>query len=603
MYQSLKKLYSEFSQQEKRRLLLLSILIIITALVQVVGIASIFPFISAAADPSVVDRSEYLLRAKTYFEITDNRDFIVLLGGIVLFTLVLTNAFLAFSTWVTMRFVINLELNLSFRLLQSYLNESYSFHLKRNSAELLKNVTSEVSRVIMGIINAINVVSKGITAFFILGLLVLVDPVVAMFVGFVLGASYIFIYWSIRLKIRRIGALLIVLSSDRMRYINESLGGFKELTVLGRCHYYLKQFRDVSKEILQHQVFYRASVDLPRYLLETIAFGGILAVTIYLVAVKDNGQTVLPMISLYGFAGYRLMPALQGIFQSAAGLKHDIAVIDLFYDDIKGTSSLPFDINHEELIKEEPLQLNTSLVLDDICFHYPEVKKQAVSHLSLTIKANTSIGIVGSSGSGKSTLVDIILGLVQSQQGSLSIDGKKLTDDNLRNWQNNIGYVPQVIFLADSTISENIAFGVPVNKISQQAVEKAAKMANLHDFIISELEEGYQTIVGERGIRLSGGQRQRIGIARALYHNPSVLILDEATSALDTPTEQAVMEAVYNLTHKKTILMIAHRLTTIKECDKIIILEKGQVMDSGTYNDLSENSVYFKKLLLKKLET
>jgi len=587
VYASLKKLYLEFSLQEKRHLLLLSILIIITALVQVVGIASIFPFISAASDPSIVDKNEYLLRVKTYLEITDNRDFIVLLGGVVLLTLVLTNAFLAFSTWVTMRFVVTTVHTLSFRMLQRYLDESYLFHLKRNSAELLKNLTSEIGRVVNGgIMSAINVVSKGFTAFCILMLLIIVDPMIALIVGLVLGLSYALVYWAIRLKITRIGIIVTQLFSDRMRYINESLGGIKELKVLGREKFYLKQFRDVSQEIIKHQVFNRAAVDLPRYLLETIAFGGILAMTIYLVAVKNDAQTVLPMISLYGFAGYRLMPALQGIFQSTATLKHDLAAVDLFYNDIKGTSSLPFNFNHETLANQESLVFTNNLVLDDICFHYPGVKKQAVDNLSLTIKANTSIGIVGSSGSGKSTLVDIILGLLHPQQGSLSVDGEKLTQDNLRRWQNNIGYVPQVIFLADSTISENIAFGIPVNEISQQAVETAAKMANLHDFIINELEEGYRTIVGERGIRLSGGQRQRIGIARALYHNPSVLILDEATSALDTPTEQAVMEAVYSLAHKKTIIMIAHRLSTVKSCDNLIWLERGRVKAEGEFDEL-----------------
>jgi len=480
-------------------------------------------------------------------------------------------------------------------MLQRYLDESYLFHLKRNSAELLKNLTSEINRVVNGgIMSAINVVSKGFTAFCILVLLILVDPMIALIVGLVLGVSYALVYWSIRLKLTHIGIIVTQLFSDRMRYINESLGGIKELKVLGREKYYLKQFRDVSQEIIKHQVFNRAAVDLPRYLLETIAFGGILAMTIYLVAVKNDAQTVLPMISLYGFAGYRLMPTLQGIFQSTATLKHDIAAVDLFYNDIKGTSSLPFNFNHETLVNEEPLVFTNNLVLDNICFHYPGVKKQAVDNLSLTIKANTSIGIVGSSGSGKSTLVDIILGLLHPQKGSLSVDGEKLTQDNLRRWQNNIGYVPQVIFLADSTISENLAFGIPAKEIDQQAVETAAKMANLHDFIINELEEGYRTIVGERGIRLSGGQRQRIGIARALYHNPSVLILDEATSALDTPTEQAVMEAVYDLAHEKTIIMIAHRISTVKNCDNLVWLEYGKVKGRGAYDELVSSNTEFK---------
>jgi len=596
MYESLKKLYLEFSPQEKRRLLLLAVLIIITALLQVVGIASIFPFIATASDPSAVDNSPYLLAVKIYLQITDNRNFIILLGGVVLLILVMTNVFLAFSTWVTMRFVVTTNNTLAYRLLQRYLSENYLFHLERNSAELLKNITSETGRVVNGgIMSAINVVSKGFTALCILIFLILVDPIVALVVGSVLGVSYALIYWTIRLKLSRIGIIVTRLFSDRMRYINESLGGIKELKVLGREQFYLKQFRETSEEIIKHQVFNRAAVDLPRFLLETIAFGGILGMTMYLVAVKNDTHTVLPMISLYALAGYRLMPALQGVFQSTATLKHDIAAVDLFYEDIKGTEKLPFNLADSAIKKVQPLVLNNELLLKDISFSYPNVYKKAVNQLTFNIKANTSIGIVGTSGSGKSTLVDVLLGLLQPQQGEIRIDGERLSDCNLRAWQNNIGYVPQVIFLADSSVSANIAFGIPDEEIDKQAVERAAKMANLHDFISQELAQGYDTIVGERGIRLSGGQRQRIGIARALYHNPSVLVLDEATSALDTPTEQAVMEAVYDLAHKKTIIMIAHRLSTVKGCDNLVWLEKGKLKAEGKFDELVLSNDEFKQ--------
>lgn len=598
MFRSLKKLYLEFSREEKRRLLLLSLIIIITALLQVVGIASIFPFISAASDPSIADKNVYLFAVKTFLNIDDNRDFILLLGGVVLLTLILTNLFLAFSTWVTMKFVVTTNNTLAYRLLQRYLNEHYLFHLKRNSAELLKNLTSETNRVVNGgIMSAINVVSKGMTALSILIFLILVDPMIALIVGSVLGTSYAMIYWTIRLKLSRIGIIVTRLFSDRMRYINESLGGIKELKVLGREKYYLKRFRVVSEEIIKHQVFNRAAVELPRYLLETIAFGGILVMTMYLVSVRNDVQTVLPMISLYALAGYRLMPALQGIFQSTATLKHDIAAVDLFYQDIKGTERLPFNLSETEAVSLAPLELKKSLILSEVGFNYPDTNKQAVSNLTIQIQANTSIGIIGTSGSGKSTLVDIMLGLLKPQQGNILVDGDILTEENLRAWQNNIGYVPQVIFLADSTVSENIAFGIPNDDIDHEAVQKAAKMANLHDFVVNELDEGYETIVGERGIRLSGGQRQRIGIARALYHDPSVLVLDEATSALDTPTEQAVMEAVYNLSHKKTIIMIAHRISTVQNCDNLIWLEFGKVRSEGKYENLLQSDSSFKQFV------
>jgi len=596
MYSSLKRLYLELSKKERKRLLLLALLITITALLQVVGIASIFPFIATASDPSVVGKNAYLYAAKTYFSIENDQDFIVLLGAVVLVTLVLTNMFLAFSSWITVKFTETTIHTLSVRLLQRYLLESYLFHLERNSAELLKNLSSEVYRVVNGgVLSAINIVSKGLTSLCILIFLVLVDPLIALVVGGVLGASYALIYWLIRLKLAKVGVLVTQLFTNKMRYVNESFGGIKELKVLGREKYYLKQFCDVSEEIVSYAVFNRIVMELPRYVLETVAFGGILSMTIYLVSVRNEAQSVLPMISLYALAGYRLMPALQGVFQSTATLRHDIAAVDLFYNDIKGVSSQLIDLGEQEV--KEQLLVKKDLVLGDICFHYPSVSKLAIKNLSLKVKVNTSIGIIGTSGSGKSTLVDVILGLLQPQKGSIAVDGEQLTDDNLRAWQNNIGYVPQVIFLADLTVSENIAFGLPIKEIDQDAVVRAAKMANLHHFIVTELEDGYQTMVGERGVRLSGGQRQRIGIARALYHDPSVIVLDEATSALDTPTESAVMDAVYNLAHKKTIIMIAHRISTVSKCDNLLWLEQGQVKAYGKFEQLMLTEPSFKKFV------
>ena len=596
MYASLKKLYLEFSWQEKRRLWFLAVVIVITALVQVVGIASIFPFISAAADPSIVDKNEHLLGVKTYLGIIDNRDFIVLLGGAVLLTLILTNAFLAFSTWLTMRFIVSTIQDLSTRMLKRYLSNSYLFHLEKNSTELLKNLTAEVGRVVNGgIMSGINVVSKGFTVICILLFLIAVDPLVALVMGAILGVSYGFIFWLIRLKLLRAGRVVSQLASDKMRCMNEALGGIKELRILGREQYYLTWYRDLADKMIKNDVFVRSAVDLPKFLLETIAFGGILLMCIYFVSIKDDAQNVLPMLSLYGFAGYRLMPALQAIYHGSATLKHDIVAVDLFYEDIKsrGTDSIVEESNDEELAVEKHIRL------DNICFNYPGSINPAVNGLSLDIKAKTSVGIVGGSGSGKSTLIDIMLGLLNPQEGGVFIDDNKMTQSNMKSWRSIIGYVPQVIFLADTSVSENIAFGVPLMKIDQVAVERAAKMSNLHDFINEDLDEGYQTVVGERGARLSGGQRQRIGIARALYHNPEVLILDEATSALDSPTEKSIMDTVYELAHKKTIIMVAHRLSTIKDCDEIVVMNKGEMVDKGGYMELSRDSAYFKRLLLK----
>jgi len=600
MYSSLKKLYLEFSPKEKRRLLLLSLLIIMTALLQVVGIASIFPFISVAASPENIETNQYLSLFKALLRV-DDREFLMILGGIVLLTLIFTNAFLAFSQWLTSKFLATTVHNLTDKMFQKYLFEDYEFHLQRNSAELIKNLTEEVGRVVNGgIMSSVTVISGAITTLAILSLLVYVDPYIALTVCVVLGGAYSLVFWAIKEKMAWVGTQMTRLMSERMRYYNEALGGVKELSVLGRERLYINKFLAVSEDIVKYKVYSTTVMSLPRYLIEVISFGGIVAIIIYLVAIQGDTKTALPMISLYGLAGYRLMPALQSIFRSVATLKHDIVAVDLFYADFQVKTDDIVNPIIRKNYSNKIFFLNKSLQLNNINYRYPGGAKKAVNQITLNIKANTSIGIVGTSGSGKSTLVDIILGLLHPQQGELAIDGKALSKGNICSWQKNIGYVPQVIFLADATISENIAFGLPSHEIDQNLVEHAAKTADLHEFITNELDGGYQAIVGERGVRLSGGQRQRIGIARALYNDPRVLILDEATSALDSPTEQSIIKAVYKLAHKKTIIMIAHRLSTIKSCDEIIIMENGKVVDQGNYDELSESSVSFRKLLLKQ---
>jgi ATP-binding cassette subfamily C protein len=320
-----------------------------------------------------------------------------------------------------------------------------------------------------------------------------------------------------------------------------------------------------------------------------------------LIAVQENIQQVIPMLGLYAFAGYRLMPALQSAFTGLASARFNIAALEKIHDDLQWQPQTTSHVstNGTRDSDNELLTLDDRLVMDQVSFTYPGADEPAIKGLSLEVPARTTVGFVGKTGSGKTTTVDLILGLLRPQEGTVSVDGTPLTESNLRHWRQDIGYVPQDIYLSDDTVMGNIAFGVPDQEINMDAVRDAAKRAHILEFVENDLPSRWDTLVGERGVKLSGGQRQRIGIARALYHNPSVLVFDEATSALDQATEASVMEAIYGLEGEHTMLMIAHRLSTVKRADNIVMLDKGRKIVEGNYNNLAHEHDKFRSMALE----
>jgi len=469
-------------------------------------------------------------------------------------------------------------------LMEGYLNQPYSWFLNRHSADLGKNILSEVGTIIsIGFNPIIAIISKGCVSIALITILIVADPKLAIIISLSLGGTYMFFFYFIRKYLNRIGDERF--ESNRLRYtkITEAFGATKEVKAGGLEQIYVKFFSKAAKNFALTQASSDLVSQLPRFILEIIVFGGILLIVLYMKSRTGNFNNTLPIISLYVFAGYRLMPALQSIYASFTQLVFLGPSLNKINNDLKNLK--PFNKNQDKGI----LSLNNSITLRNVHFNYPNASRAALKDVSFNILAKTTVGLVGATGSGKTTIVDIILGLLEPQKGALEIDGKVIKSNNARSWQKSIGYVPQHIFLSDDTIAANIAFGVETKYINQELVEKVAKIANLHDFVIEELPDQYQTTIGERGIRLSGGQRQRIGIARALYHNPQVLILDEATSALDNQTEQAVMEAVNNLSKNITIILIAHRLNTLKNCDTIFKIEKGSIIGQFDYKDLTND--------------
>ena len=590
---NLKKLLYLLSSKDRKRASLLLIMVFVMALLDMLGVVSIMPFMAVLTNPEVVETNAILktaFKTASIFGVETNRQFLFFLGVVVMVMLVVSLTFKALTMYLQVRFTSMCQYRIAKRLVEGYLYQPYSWILNRHSADLGKTILSEVGVVVgKGLKPMMNLITQGAVALTLMVMLTIINTKLALIIGFTFGAAYLIIYKLIRGFLTRIGQERLRANQLRFTSVIEAFGAFKELKISGLEKFFAKRFSEQAKIFANHQASAQIISQLPRYFLEAIAFGGILLVVLYYIKQSGTFTDVLPLIALYAFAGYRLMPALQLIYSNFTYLRSVGPSLDAMYDDLNSLDS--FSSQHDQGI----LPLNKAITLNHISYHYPNSSKTALKDISLNIPAYTTVGLVGATGSGKTTTVDIILGLLEAQQGTLEVDGKVIDKHNLRAWQSSIGYVPQHIYLADNTVAANIAFGINPEDINQAAVERAAKIANLHEFVINELSLQYQTTLGERGIRLSGGQRQRIGIARALYHNPKILILDEATSALDNLTEKVVMEAVYKLSNKITIILIAHRLSTVKLCDNIYLLEKGKLKEQGTFEKLTQISDLFQE--------
>lgn len=562
-------------------------------LTEISGIVSIAPFIGVLVKPDIVASNEYLARLYQASNVASHAEFQVLLGTGFFVILVTSNAFGAFFIWRLHQFLSYLEQALSERLLTNYLRQPYLFFVDRNSADLIRNIHIEVNKVVVSLVQPVlQALTKTVLVVFIICLLFIVDPLLTLVSVLVLGGMYVVIFYAIRKWLSSMTKDSYNARATSFMAANEAIDGIKELKLLGGESLFIDRYSHASKTLARCNSLGATFSLLPKYLLEIIAFGGILLIVLFYLGVKQDVGTVLPIVALYTFAGYRIIPAFQVIFGALTVIRYNQAALDSLYQDFITLQKSAVSINASAPL----LRFSRQIELRQVSFSYPGSAKRVINAIDILIKANTVVGIVGSSGSGKTTLVDIILGLIPPDTGSLVVDGVEITPASMRSWQKIVGYVPQNIYLADTTIAANIAFGVPGQEIDRSAVERAARAANLHDFIVNELPNGYDTLVGERGVRLSGGQRQRIGIARCMYTNPDVLILDEATSALDSVTEEAIMDDIYKLHNKKTAIMIAHRVTSLKRCDVIYHVEEGKIICHGTYVEMLEINSNFRRL-------
>ena len=594
------KIFDILNSQEKKQFISLFILILFSTLIDMLGFASVLPFVIALSKPELIEVNfvlSYLYNILNNLGYSGKNNFFFFLGILVFFLIVTSIILRAFVTYFHVRFTLMREHSFSELLMKNYLYQPYVWFLSKNSSALGKNILSEVNQVISGsVIPIINVLVQGIMIIGLVVVLALIDPVLISIVSLVLIFTYFFIFFLIKNILIRLGISRFDSNEKRFTIIKEAFEGIKELKATGLEKFYLKIFSKNSKIYALNQSLSSVITHSPRYFIEAVAFGGMILLLLVLIKQDKDFLTIIPMVTLYALAGYRLLPALQLMYNALTQLKYFRKSLDHFYKDLKDLKS-ESHLTPKKILK---LKFNKTIKLNNVSFLYPGAKKETLQKINITIPARTNVAITGPSGSGKSTLIDVILGLLTPNKGNLIIDNNTILPNNKNSWQKIIGYVPQKIYLSDASIAENIAFGSKNKEINQKLLINAAKIANIHDFIVNELDDSYETLIGENGVKISGGQRQRIGIARAFYNQPRVIILDEATSALDRITENNIIKNIINLKNKITVILVTHQLEVLKNFDTIFYLEKGKIDSKGNYNFLLNNSKSFRSFAKKK---
>lgn len=557
----------------KVQTILIVILTIIGAGFETLGLGLILPVLSGIMSPESFLTNAGLNYLGSYLDRFSQLELMVggmlLLGGVYL----IKGLYLAFMIWRQSEYIYDIKSTLSDDLLKSYMHVGYEFHIQSNTGNLIRNITTETQQFVGDVlIPSVRLFSELSVVIAIIALLIYIEPQGAIYLIIIVGASMAAFQYVTRIRLVRWGQQRQQFEGKRIQKTQEALGGIKDAKLLGKEQEFLDQYAYFNWQSSYVERKQLTLSQLPYIWLEIVAVAGLAFLVIFSVMQGADASQILPILGVFGAAAFRVIPSANRILMALQALRYSIAVIDLMNEELH---------RPEPAHRSKPNQISfaRTIQLDRLYYQYPTATMPSITDVSLLISKGESVGIVGTSGAGKSTLVDVILGLLPPTSGRILIDDVD-AQDGLRSWQDHIGYVPQHIFLSDETLRRNIAFGVPEGEINNIEINRAIRQAQLGEFVDS-LADGINTIVGERGVRLSGGQRQRIGIARALYNDPSVLVLDEASSALDTNTETALMEEIYAMQGQRTLIIVAHRLSTIEKCDRIFRLEKGVLVDAS----------------------
>ena len=600
MFSKIKELFFLLDLEQRKRLYRLQVLVVLMSIAEVVSVLSIGPFMALVGDINQLQGQGFLAEWYRELEFNSTTDFLLLIASCVLGILVIATFISIFTVWRLSMYAAEIGADLSSRLYRYYMRQAWLFHASGNSNQLTNKIAQECERVTSGIFTPLmQMNAKLFMALLMCIAIFLYTPWIAVLGAVTFYITYYFLYKTVRQRLSDNGETITTEQASRFKLMGEGFGGIKDILLLGRQSTFNHRFTEASKNFANAKGKTQVYGQVPRYAVELIAFGSVITLMMYLL-ITHNGNlgSILPVLSIFVLAGFKLLPAFQQIYFSLSQIRGNLSGFESIRSDLFSSLEGSEDHLSKEDTVDSKLSIKNSIKLHNVSFQYPETSKPALFNLNIEIPVNKVIGLVGSSGSGKSTAIDILLGLISPKEGSVIIDEKRLTEHNIRAWQNSLGFVSQTIFLADSSIKENIAFGLPIEDIDDKRIEKAIQLAHLEQFI-SELPQGFETRVGERGVQLSGGQRQRVGIARALYNDADILVLDEATSALDGITEELIMDAIHDFSGKKTIIMIAHRITTVEQCDHIYLMDKGAVIDQGSYSYLSANNKVFQRMARK----
>lgn len=603
MYKQFKKINSILNVNEKRKLILLAITKFISGFMDMIGVASIAPFLAVITNKNLLETNDLILKLKSYFQL-DNNNFILLLAILSLLLIVINQIVRLLSLWYENYVSHSLWLSFHTKLFKFYLNRSYSYHIQTNSNQLLEKLSIQANATVAGLITPLfQILGNIFTFIFLIALLFIADPFVTSVLLVTTGIFYLLIFNNLKKKISEYGEYGPEFSSKTFKLSDQAFRSIKDIKIKNNANFYINLFNKLAHRYAKNSINFQFLINFPRSAMELfIYFFGYSVVIFLLIYETQQFNEVVVVLGIYALALQKLLPATQNIFHQISQARYYRPSFEKIYTDLKLSLEIPLEkknTNTDFQLTEKKL-FHKEITFNEIKFKYPNSKNIALEIDNLSIEKNRFLGITGSTGSGKSTFIDILIGLLKPSSGQIKIDKEKIQNINMNDWTNKIGYVPQFAFMADDTITNNIALGLDEKNINMKRIQKVCEICEISEFIENNLPNKYSTRIGEDGVRLSGGQRQRLSLARAIYKKPDLLILDESTNSLDNNTEKLILNNFLKQ-ENLTVIIVSHRIPTLKNCDKIILFNKGKIDNIGDYDSLMNTNSIFKSLAEDKL--